>query len=72
MNTLRKLVFIRNRHRILNDEFQKPYMVKDPKYRTKSRNEYKTNLKKACQLSKLGRTFSRFNKGFNNSESTKK
>ncbi len=63
MNTLRKLVFIRNRHRILNDEFQKPYMVKDPKYRTKSRNEYKQNLKKACQLSKTGRTFSRFDKG---------
>ena len=41
MNTLRKLVFIRNRHRILNDEFQKPYMVKDPCYRTKSLNEYK-------------------------------
>ena len=63
MNTLRKLVFIRNRHRILNEEFQKPYMVKDPNYRTKSRSEYKQNLKKASELSKTGRTFSRFDKG---------
>ena len=66
MNTLRKLVFIRNRHRILNDEFQKPYMVKDPCYRTKSLNEYKKNLKKATELSKVGRSFSRFNKGNEN------
>tara|TARA_B110000008_G_C16941976_1_gene552848 strand:+ start:1096 stop:1296 length:201 start_codon:yes stop_codon:yes gene_type:complete len=66
MNTLRKLVFIRNRHRILNDEFQKPYMVKDPYYRTKSKNEYRENLKKATKISKLGRTFSRFNKGNKN------
>ena len=43
MNTLRKLIFLRNRHRMLNDEFQKPYMVKDPYYRTKSKNEYKFN-----------------------------
>ena len=59
MNILRKIVFNRIRHRMLNDEFQKPFKVKDPTYRTKSRGDYKRNLKKACELSKLGRTFSR-------------
>ena len=50
MNTLRKLVFLRNRHRILNDEFQKPYMVKDPCHRTKSLNEYKKKFKKSDRI----------------------
>ena len=58
IKNINRSIFKRVRHRILNDEFQKPFTVKDPYHRAVSRQEFKNNLIKASNNAKINRTFS--------------